>query len=54
MMKKANELKKIYFHQLDKRKEFLKNTEFGVDDIFGDIISIDERTKLINFLANVI
>ena len=58
MIKEAQELKKIYNHYLDKRKEIMKNTQFKVDDIFGDIISKDtispeQMTKLNNFLAKL-
>ena len=38
-MKKAKELKKIYNHYLDKRKEIMKNTQFKVEDVFRDVIS---------------
>ena len=56
--KEALELKKIYNHYIDKRKEFMKNTSFKVDDIFGDVISKDnfsqeQITKLNNFLAKI-
>ena len=56
--KEARELKKIYNHYLDKRKEIMKNTQFKVEDVFGDVISKDnfrqERiTKLNNFLAKI-
>ena len=37
--KEAEELKKIYNHYLDKRKEIIKNTSFEVEDVFGDVIS---------------
>ena len=37
--KEAQELKKIYNRSLDKRKEFMKNTNFKVEDVFGDVIS---------------
>ena len=33
----AEELKKIYNHYLDKRKEIMKNTRFQVQEVFGDI-----------------
>ena len=54
--KEAEELKKIYNHSLDKRKEIMKNTSFNVEDIFGDVISKDnfsqeQINKLNNFLA---
>ena len=37
--KEAEELKKIYKHYIDKRKEIMKNTSFKVEDVFGDVIS---------------
>ena len=54
--KEAQELKKIYNHYLNKRKEIMKNTQFKVEDVFGDTISKDnfsqeQITKLNNFLA---
>ena len=54
----AEELKKIYNHYLDKRKEIMKNTQFKVEDVFGDVISKDNFsqetiTKLNNFLAKI-
>ena len=54
--KEALELKKIYNHYLDKRKEIMNSTKFKVEDIFGDVISKDSNspeqiTKLNNFLA---
>ena len=39
--KEALELKKNDNHYLDKRKEIMKNTEFKVEDVFGDVISKD-------------
>ena len=56
--KEAQELKKTYNHYLDKRKEIMRNTQFKVEDVFGDVISKDnfsqERiTKLNKFLANI-
>ena len=58
MIKEAQELKKIYNHYLDKRREIMKNTQFKVDDIFGDIISKDtispeQITKLNNFFSEI-
>ena len=49
--KEAPELKKIYNHYLDKRKEIMNSTKFEVEDIFGDVISKDsiapeQSTKL--------
>ncbi len=56
--KEASELKKIYNHYLDKRKEIMNSTKFNVEDIFGDIISKDsisteQITKLNSFLAKI-
>ena len=56
--KEAEELKKIYNHYIDKRKEIMTNTQFKVEDVFGDVISKDnfsqeQITKLNNFLAKV-
>ena len=56
--KEASELKKIYNHSIDKRKEILDSTKFRVEDIFGDLISKDsispeQITKLENFLAKM-
>ena len=39
--KEAQELKKIYNHYVDKRKQIMNSTAFKVEDIFGDIISKD-------------
>ena len=57
--KEALELKKIYNHYLDKRKEIMNSTKFKVEDIFGDVISKDsispeQITKLNNFLAKIV
>ena len=35
--KEASEMKKIYNHYLDKRKQIIDSTKFKVEDIFGDI-----------------
>ena len=56
--KEAQDLKKIYNHYLDKRKEIMKNTQFKVEDVFGDVISKDnfsqeQITKLSIFLAKI-
>ena len=32
-------MKKIYNHFLDERKDIMKNTQFKVEDVFGDVIS---------------
>ena len=57
--KEAQELRKIYNHYLDKRKEILTSTQFNVEDIFGNIINKDtisqeQITKLNSFLAKTI
>ena len=56
--KEALELKKIYNHYIDKRKEIMDSTKFKVEDIFVDVISKDsispeQKTKLNNFLAKI-
>ena len=56
--KEAQELKKIYNHYVDKRKEIMNSTKFKVEDIFGDVISKDsispeQITKLNNFSAKI-
>ena len=56
--KEALELKKIYNHYIDKRKEIMDSIKFKVEDIFGDVISEDsisteQITKLNNFLAKI-
>ena len=57
--KEAEQLKQIYNHYVDKRKEIMDSTKFKVEDIFGDVISKDsispeQITKLNNFLAKII
>ena len=54
--KEAQELKKIYNHYNDKRKEIMDSTKFKVEDIFGDVISKDsispeQITKPNNFFS---
>ena len=56
--KEALELKKIYNHYLDKRKDIMDSTKFKVEDLFGDVISKvtisnEQITKLNNFLAKM-
>ena len=56
--KEAPELKKIYIHYLDNKKEIMKDTQFKVEDVFGDVISKDnfsqeQITKLNNFSAKI-
>ena len=55
--KETEELKKIYNHYLDKRSEMRKNTQFKVEDVFGDVInkhsfSTEQTTKLNFFSQN--
>ena len=57
--KETLELKKIFSHYFDKRKEFMDSTKFKVEVISGDVISKDsispeQITKLINFLAKIL
>ena len=54
----AEDLKKIFNHYIDKRKEIMKNTSFKAEDVFGDVISKDiisqeQITKIINFIAKI-
>ena len=56
--KEAQELRKIYNHYLDKRKEVMKNTQFKVEETFGEVICKDifcqkQITKLNNFLVKI-
>ena len=55
----AEQLKQIYNHYIDKRKNFMKNTQFKVEDVFGDVISKDnfsqeQLPKLNSFLEKTI
>ena len=54
--REPEELKKLYNHYLDNRKETMKNTQFKVEDVFSDVISKDnfsqeQRAKPNEFLA---
>ena len=56
--KEAEQLKQIYNHNVDKKSEIMKNTQFKVEDIFSDVISKDtisteQITKLNNFFAKI-
>ena len=56
--KEALELKKIYEHYLEKRKEIMNSTKFKVEDTFGDVIrkdsiSPEQITKLNIFFAKI-
>ena len=57
--KEAQELKKIYNLYIDKRSEIMKNTQFKVEDVFGDVISKDrisqeQINKLNNYLTKIL
>ena len=57
--KESEELKMIYNDYLDERKYIMKNTQFKVENFFGDVISKDkfcqeQITKLNNFLAKLL
>ena len=43
--KETEDIKEIYNHYLDKRKDIMKNTQFKVEDVFGDIISKDNFSR---------
>ena len=54
--KEAQELKKNYFHYIDKTSEIMKNAPLRVEDVFGDVISKDyfsqeQITKLNNIFS---
>ena len=56
--KEANQLKHIYNHYVDKRKEIMNSTKFRVEEIFDnvipkDTISTEQIKKLNNFLAKM-
>ena len=56
--KEAEQLKQIYNHYLDKRKEIMKKTQFKVEDVIGDVTSKDsfsqeQITKLNSFLDKI-
>ena len=56
--KEAQDLKKIYNHYVDKRKEIMYSTKFKMEDIFVDVISKDSNSleqiaKLNIFLAKI-
>ena len=43
--KEAQELKKIYNQYLDMRKGIMKNTQFKLENIFGDVTSKDNLSQ---------
>ena len=55
--KEAEELKMIFVHYLDKRKEIMKDTGLKVEDVFGDVMNKDifskeQITEINNFSGN--
>ena len=57
--KEKIELKKIYNHFIDKRKQISESIKYKVEDVFGDVISKDSISqdhinKLNKFLAKII
>ena len=54
--KEGEELKQIYNHYLDKKKDIMNSTKFSVEDVFGklrQIITGEQIQKLNNFLAKM-
>ena len=56
--KEPEQLKQIYKHNLDKKSEIMKKTQFKVEDVFGNVISKnnfsqEQKTKLNKFLAKI-
>ena len=56
--KEAEQLKQNYNHYIDKKSEIMKNTQFKIEDVFGDVISKDsippeQIKKFNNFLAKI-
>ena len=43
--KEAEELKKVFNHYLDKRRDITKNTQIEAEDLFIDIISKDKFSQ---------
>ena len=54
--KEGEELKQIYNHYLEKKKDIMNSTKFSVEDVFGkttDNITGEQIQKLNNFLAKM-
>ena len=56
--KETEQLKQIYNLHIDKRKEIMENTQFKVEDVFGDVINKDnfsheQTTKPNKFVAKI-
>ena len=49
--KESLELKKIYNHYPDKRKEIMNSSKLRVEDVFGDVIGADNiyQDQIIKF-----
>ena len=52
--KEAQDLRKVYEQNLHKTSDIMKNTQFNVDDVFGDILGIHsippkQKIKLFSF-----
>ena len=43
--KEAEDMKKIYFHYIDKRSEIMKHAQFRNEEVFGDVISKDSTSS---------
>ena len=43
--KEANELKSICNYNVDKGSDIMKNTQFNVEDVFGDLIGNDNMSQ---------
>ena len=51
--KETQELKKNYNHYLNKRSELMKNIQFKVEDVFGDVMSKDNFSQEQIFQPNI-
>ena len=56
--KEGEELKQMYNHYLDKRKDIMKSTKFPVEEVFGkvnisDTINPEQIQKLNTFLEKI-
>ena len=56
--KEGEELKQIYNHYLEKRKDIMKSIKFSVEEVFGkmnmsDTINPEQIQKLNTFLAKL-
>ena len=56
--KEGEELKQIYNHYLEKRKDMMKSTKFSVEEVFGkvnisDALNPEQTQKLKTFSAKI-